>query len=396
MRENHEAFNLAIGWQPREAFIDDSITNASLNGTTTLRPGGLTEVSILVNVTAHSGGGNTQTVILEGSNDGGTNFHTIWQTDASSALSATGAVVMNNTNGNVIDISRWQRIRVRLTSTGGTFTASVKVSGFNKPAEALLQTTSFTRSAATENGAAFGRQGGSRYASVQVVCTALVLGAATSISVDLQGSMDGTTWVNLASTVSVVTTNSQVMQQGGNELIDLGGFNRFRFVAADVGGAATSYTLAGYIGTDGSDWLINDGASASNVSFNSTFAIADLISVGAEAGNAIAVEYQLLKFDGTPLLGARQIAVVLSDTDLAGDFDLATNATIASATTGTLVAGTGTNAAVLTTTTAGLFGISVSDAMAETVYVVPGSGRVIPNSSPFVVARADQATAVFT
>jgi len=400
MRNNNdEAFTLSVGWQPRENLINDALSNASLLGTAILRPGGLTEISVMAVTSAHGGGGNTQTLFVEGSNDGGVNWHTVYSTPAGETISAVGTLLINSTtNVGVIKVDRWEWIRTRLTSTGSTFVTQVSVSGFSKPADAQISNNTLVRAGATQNGVPFGRQGGSRYATVQAVCSALVLGAAaTAVNVNLQGSMDGTSWVNIGDVLSFTTTNSQQMQQKGN-LIDLGGFNRFRFQGVDVtgGAAVTSYTIRAYLSTDSSDWLVDDGSTLADQTFNTAFGKLSLVSLGAEAANKRILTMQLLQFDGSPMLAARKVSLILGDTIAVGEYDLATNATInGTAVTGTVQAGGASNSALVLTSVAGLLAVTIDDTSVETIYASGGTSKIVPRAASFQIVQSDEVAAAF-
>lgn len=388
---NGISFSLSEGWQPKDSIVSDALTNASLNGTLTTRPPGLTEISIVVNVTALAGA--SVTWIVEGTNDGGTNYHTIHQ--AANPTSATGVITLGLNSS--IDLQRWTAFRVRAVNAAGTFTAAVVASGFPKPGQAHSQTDSFSRTADPTSGTAFVRRGGTRFGTVQVVMTGLVLGAATSVDVNLQGSADGgTTWVNIATANAFTANGSAQLQQSESVLIDLGGFNNFRFQAVDNGGASTDYTVTAYLATDGTDWLVYDAGSARSEDFNVTNCILDVVSVGAEVANQIPVALQVLKADGSPLAAVRAVALVVGDTQFAGEFDLSGSATInGTAVTGTVVAGGGTNVALVNTDAAGALAVNVDEAGALTCYLTGGTSMIYPKASPFVIAQAGEATCVF-
>lgn len=86
---------------------------------------------------------------------------------------------------------------------------------------------------------------------------------------------------------------------------------------------------------------------------------------GATAGT---ISVQASDLDGNALTRAVNLRLDLSDTDMLGSFDAAANATFDTATTGTLLVGSGAAAAIVTTDATGLYEGALADASDETVY----------------------------
>jgi hypothetical protein len=352
-----------------------SLTQAAGDGASFSRPGGVLEMSVVATVSAIAGATvETVQLRLEGNLDG-SNWHTISShTVAASTLAANSTLVINSVTDSIIDVGRFANYRVRLiigALAGLTITVAAQaVAIVRGGGVAGNNLTTLTRTAAAVSGTAFQRPEGSRYATVQVVTTNLNLGAASSILAALQGSPDGgTTWFNLA-TGSITANGSQLLASPeGVNLIDLAAFAYLRIRTTDVGGVSTAYTVNARVGTDTSDWLsASESLGGGGAAVDSTLVRSTVQSVGAEAGNAITVVFQLQQFDGTPVASARRVEAIIYDTTNAGNGDLSTNATITAVTQGTANSALGANRLVVTSTAAGVVGITVSDAAAETVF----------------------------
>ena len=403
---SHPNFGLeaigTYGYQPRQSVISDTLTNAALNGTTTTRPSGLTEVCIVSDCTAIAGGASVE-ILIEGSNNT-TDWHIIYQANIDERITATGQTVLNPSLASVIDIQRWGSIRVRAveTSGGGTFTIGVVASGIIRDSsDVAVRTTSLVRSADPETGAAVARVGATRYYTVQVVSANVVLGGASSVNCLLQGTNDGgTTWVNIADALVFTGNASQQMVQNGNALIDMGGFDTFRFQGVDVGGAATSYTFRCLSCQDPGDWLLGASGSASDsVDFlGNAVMYANNTAIDAEAGNNIDTSWQLQRLDGLPITSAVTLQFAVCDTAGAGAVDLATSTVFGASVTGTDVFGVAGTRLVVTTNATGFCEIRCTNAGAQANFVVclGVEGLPIPGSSGFILYRSDEAPITFS
>jgi hypothetical protein len=89
---------------------------------------------------------------------------------------------------------------------------------------------------------------------------------------------------------------------------------------------------------------------------------------GAAASPDGTISVQVNDLSGTAITRAVTLRLYISDTTLYGTMDPATTCQFAAATTGTLVNGSGTSAAIVTTDTAGLYEGATANAADETNY----------------------------
>lgn len=381
-------------------FGTPSLTNSSLTGSAITVPQGILECCVVASLTVTGGTGSIR-LILEGSHDA-TNWHTISQLPESELLTTNGSIAALNADaGSVTLLQRWTFIRVRaveVTASSYVWSMAILLTGIAHNGERNLQTYTNTRTATSDVSDAQNRAIGGRYATIQVVCTALALGGATSISVDLQGSPDGgTTWIAMGDQISVTATGSQQMTQDSALLADLGHFQNFRLLTQDVGGAATSYTISLYLGVDTSDWFAAipvGGIASIPSSLLDSLVVIEADTPTAESSNARDVTVRLLSMDGSPLPVQRVIKLILSDTQFAGDGDLATNATFTAVGAGTSIAGLTTNELVVRTTTAGLATVTITDTATETVYLSATLAGV-PNTTRFALIQGFESAVAF-
>ena len=410
-------------FQSRREIIEDALTNAALNGTSTLRPGGLTEVCVVATTTAFEGLANQGVrIILEGSNDGGTNWHIIASLTGDELLSANAqSRAIGEAAGSVVHIGSWQRIRVRGadgTGEAGTWSATVRMSGTGASAQGYIQTDTVVGAAlnVTTNGTALNRPGGARYGIAQAVITGFAGGGA--LTVNLQGSPDGgTTWITIADATGITANSSNLLDQDGSREIDFGAFDTYRFQAVGSGGN-TAHTATCFVSSDATDAL---GARHGGESLLDTNVLSqaicnlqappNMVSTPAGSGSGVPanpgaendvvaneriVELQLVRLDGSALGQTRRFRLVLSDTASAGDGDLATIATFTgiSDAIGTIIFGTGTNEVIVISDGNGRVRIRILDAGAETVRLL-GATAAVPNAAPFFIAFSEEVALVF-
>jgi hypothetical protein len=377
-----------------------TLTTASGNGTAFQRQPGVYECIVMGTITITAGSG-TVTLKLQGSNDN-SNWHVISELNAESYYSTTADVrVLNADGGSVVECGRWKYLRVIAAdvSAGATWSIAYKFAGIGRNSSPYLDTEALTRTTTATNGTAVTRRAGARYATVQVVMASYAAGGLSGYKYLLQGSPDGgTTWVEVASSSTITGNGATWLEQDGATLIDFGGFATYRMRVEDVGTASggEAYTVTYYIATDDGDWLGGDPdaiGGAASLAFGS-MVVAKVTNTAAEAGNARAVTWQLMDLSGNPIREARTVDIVVYDTSLAGATDLSTNGTISSVTTGTLVAGSGTNRVTVTSDANGVIVAAVADASAETIYaaVVDNEG---PKSVNQVIVQSEQATLAF-
>lgn len=380
-------------------FGSATLTELALVGTSLEVPDGAVEVCVVGVLTVSAGTGSLR-LIIEGSNDN-VNWHTIAQSTTSELFTTNGDVrSLGEAAGSNVSIDRWKYVRTRIvevTSAGFTYTMAISVTAILHDSERFLDTAAFTRTGANVNSTMVTRRNGTRYLTAQVVCTAVVLGAASSIAVVLQGSPDGgTTWVDISDVTSVAGTGSQVMTQDAVNLMDLGQFQHWRLRTADVGGVATSYAISVYVGSDSCDWFCAVPVGG----FEVPVVLSDmLVSVVADAPTVEALDtrtvtLRLLSMDGNPLLRQVLLHLYLSDTSGAGNADLSTNGTFSVVNTGTGITPVGSNEIVVRTAADGTCDVSVLDAAAETIYLVAtGDGLAQPLRT--VICQSQQVTLTY-
>jgi len=350
-----------------------------------------------MSATAVAGGARIRTW-LEGSNDN-VNWHAIVASAEDQVIDTTAQVrALGEDMASVVDLSRWSRIRVRAEDlAAGTFTIVVTLSGVRLPGQAYANIeTALTRTAATVNGTTFSRQGGARYASVTVGCTAIVNGGQTVLG-RLQGSPDGgTTWITIATSATFDAAGSVILLQDGSDIIDLGGFDTLRFQLFDTG--VTSYTCATYLSTDSMDHLLSADAGGPNVADILSDALVNITQDAAtvEALDQRNVTLRVETLTGSPLLAERLYKIILSDSINAGDNDLATNAVFGAIIggDGTLISGGGTNEAIVRSSATGTVTIGIIDAATETVYLMAVEGGV-PKAARMLIIECEQQAIAF-
>lgn len=359
----------AFGYNPTTP-ITGTLTQAALTGTAFQRQASLYEATVYVSCTAYAGGGSAS-VVLEGSNDG-VNWFTLSSLPASQYFTGTGTRTLGGGNDEV-SLERWNYLRVRSLVTAGnpTFTMAYTFAGISGDSEKFLWSGTMAWAGTAVSGSSTIRPSGTRYAQVQLTATGVVLGAASSYGVELQGSVDGgTTWVNIAT--YLITANAQVAMTSneGNALIDLGPYSRFRMYVHEIGGAGTSATIAWYLTLDSQDWLFLSLPPGGSVLPTLSDALLQVVSgpAGAEALDTIVVPVQVYDASGNPVTRAVLLQAIVYDTSNAGVTDLSTNATITAVGSGTLVSGGTTNRVSFLTSASGYATVSVLDAVAETVF----------------------------
>jgi len=121
---------------------------------------------------------------------------------------------------------------------------------------------------------------------------------------------------------------------------------------------------------------------------------AHLQSISPEVADTITLTWQLLDFNGFPILSVRLVELFVYETSTAGETAMAANGSFTAVSTGTLVAGLNTNRVTVSSSAAGLITVDVTDVVAETVYVTVVTSRG-PLPVPTVVVQSDEAVLVF-
>lgn len=374
-----------------------ALTELSLNGSAIARPAGLLNGSVVGVLTNFTGAaGTTVKMVLEGSHEGSSGWWVLAQSSNAQSFTANGTKVLNEEFGGIVDFERYRYFRVRAVSTATTFSLTVTIVGRSlSGAQTNYVSESLTRTSATVNATSFIRPPTGMVTNAYVVCSASAGGG--TLVANLQGSYDGgTTFVTIASSVGDAASgafNAQLFQDG-SPLINLAGYSHFRFQITDSG--SSTFTILAYAGFESCDVRAGLYGTTSDDEIDNLMECSVVGTAGADLGTTMVVTLQVLKKDGSPLLAARNILVVVSDTLNAGVEDLATNAVVTSASVGTVVVGAGTNKAVVTTAAAtGQAVVLITDAAAETVYVM-GFSDGVPNSDRFSVVSSQQVVCAFS
>lgn len=385
--------------------INEELTDASLVGVAVPRTAGLQFVVAMATFTLTAGTGEVQ-FLVEGSNDNA-NWVTLGLTSPTENFTINGQFQILNAEGTgQVNIEHWAWIRVRAVVVSGTPTFSLDtiVTGVARDCDKFMRGNldpfgpRLGATPTVQNGDSFPRPAGTLLANCQAVATGVVLGGLTSFDVAVQGSPDGgTTWVDLAS-ASITASGAVVLVDDTERFFTLSQYCTLRFQVRDNGaaGVTTAFTaITFYMSMDDCDWVIDgEESGGGGLTPSDVFISVDFAAPSAEAANTITLTGQLYAADGAPLTEARKIEVIVYDTSLAGDDDLAANATFSAITTGTAISGLTTNRLILTTDANGAFNVSVLDVAAESVYVTAVNPRG-PNTTPQVIAAATQATLTF-
>ena len=276
--------------------------------------------------------------------------------------------------------------------SGGSWTITTTLSGFAYPCPSAQDTTALASGATVAvNGAAFGRRGGSRHATVAVRTVSSTL-AGQTVACVLQGSADGgTTWDTISDSMNISAPGSVVMTQNGSTLIDMGGFNTLRFRSTDTN--VTAYVASAVLSSDGCDWMVA-GGSGSELPANAV--VNFQWDAPPSAASPQVITGRMLDLNGAPIALARTFKFTLANVAGSGDLDLATNGGFTGVTAGTAVSATGAavKQIVATTTVAGLVTLQVTNGVAGTS-VISASVDGIPKPNLLVLAQAEEATLTF-
>jgi hypothetical protein len=352
-----------------------TLSDTALAGASFARTSGLFQLCVVADFELIGGSGEVG-LVLEGSNDG-TNWVALDGLSATDYFSASGQKNFD------ADCERWTYLRVRSAIISGTpvFSMDVWTVGIQGDSEKFLRTFNFVRSAVSEEGEVKVRPRGTKLVNVQAEASNVSLGGATSFDLVLQGSPNfesddpaSAVWVELGR-ITFTGDGSQVMVDDLTRLIDLECFNWFRFITEDVGGVGTSYTIDAQLSMDSGDWvLVSTSASGGDVP-SLEEALLEVVfgtpgAEGATTPDTIELPFNIVDGNGDPVAGVKTIEFLVYDTSLAGDLDLAANATFSAVGSGaTAVDGISTNRVLVTTDSSGQGDLSILDASAETVYV---------------------------
>jgi hypothetical protein len=386
-----------------QQMVDETLTEVALTGTSVERPSG-TRMAVCVGIfTLNAGPGEVQ-LLVEGSNDG-SNWFTLGSTTSEDNFTATSTVVLNAASTGQVDLQRFAHLRARAVVVDGApdFDLQVILTGIGDDSEKFLFTEQFTRAGLTPvsaDGDNNIRPSGTALCNAQITASGVVLDGLASVTVSLEGSPDGgTTWLTLGS-VSVSGNGSQLISVNGDTFFSLGSYSLLRFSAVDGGGApgaATAYTIDCYLSCDSVDWTMTDeGGSSGTGPYDpsNVFIAVEFSSPTVEVANVRTLSLHLHQAGGPQLAAQRRIELILYDTSLAGDMDLASNATFTGVSVGTIIAGTGTNRLLITTNASGEATVEITDASVESVYctAVNPAG---PQTTPQLIVSAPEVELAF-
>jgi hypothetical protein len=335
----------------------------------------------------------------------GTNWNILAMMDVSNHLTTTlVGYSLNFDNGSWVSTGRFAFLRVVAVNSapGGTYTLAVRVGVVKHVGLANTDTAAVTRTGATVTTAGFIRRGGVRQSNVQVVFSAVTCDGG-SYDINVEGSADGVRWAPISATINTAVNGAQshwLRGPNGEDTIDFGGFLQIRAKIVSVGvGAGAAFTGIVYVGTDTGDWLayesplpsggggLPDGA-AVKVNISTTG------SVIAPADSPVTI--QVTDMNDVPVVGVRNLYLILSDTQFAGDVALSAGGIFNGLFgVGTLVAGDLSNRVAVRTNAAGLLQINVNKAAPGpgTYYISAQSS--LPTSE-IVIAQCDQTSVIFT
>lgn len=401
-----------FGFTPK-FLINGSLTDTSLTGTAVARTAGL-RFCLCAGLFTLTAGTGEVALIVEGSNDDGANWFEIARTPPTDLFDTDGQlIVLNDSGSGLVDLERFDVVRVRASIESGTPTFSLQVllTGIARDSEKFLRTASFVQASGlpiatlpVQNSSMLVRPAGTLLVNCQVVTSGLVLGALTSVDAILQGRADdpsgsqAATWIDLGE-VTITADGAQLMEVNSERLFSLGAYPNFRFRIEGTGvtSATTAFeSVAFWLTLDSADWTA-DGDSASGgggSDAGEVFITAEFGVPGVEGADTIDIAIQLFKADGSVLSEARPIEVIVYDTTQAGDFDLAANATFSAVAGGTAIAGLTTNRVLLTTDATGAATLSVLDASVETVFLSAVQPRA-PLATPQVLSASQEATLTY-
>lgn len=385
-----------------QRLINETLSNASLVGSPVERVGGTRFAQALGKFTLLGGAGSVR-FIVEGTLDG-SNWFVLASTTATTDFTASGQALLNEAGSGQIDLQRVQLVRTRASIESGApvFTLLTEVTAIARAGEAFdIDDTTFTRSGAvptTQVGSTFPRPAGTVFANCQITASGVNLDGATAFVVALQGTLDGGNVWQTIGTVSVTADGSSVMQVDSQALFSLDSYAYLRFAVVDSGvaGGAAAFQIDTYLGLDSSDWISSDGSSGGS-SFDPTkvFVAVLFTSPSAEVLNTRAVGFQLVDATGNPISDTRLVELIVYDTSLAGDLDLAANATFTAVAVGSAISGIGTNRLTMQTNASGQGLFSVTDPAVETTYLT-AVNPTGPALVPQYIAKAAQVPLSYT
>ncbi len=290
--------------------------------------------------------------------------------NGSSALGFNGEAQVN--------VDRWRFLRIRTFVSfedGGdpvSFEISFRVTGIAADGQSTLNTSTLTRTSGDASepvSDAILKPEGVRYVSIQAIVDDMILDPAPSDGFDLilqaavnQSAVNNDQWVTfdiLGNGTAGFTAagDSGHFSNGQTRLIDLNGFQYFRFTAQKnttgpnpTSTDLSSYTIRCIACYDDADWIDGEqGIPLLHENLRKMFGIVVFDPVVGPAPN-VNIRMQLCDVNQQPILAARRVALLLADSQNGFTNDLNALATFTSVTApAVLEYGAGSNVAVILT-----------------------------------------------
>lgn len=369
------------------------------------RPNGMYRVTVAGRVEpGASAGDGTFGFALEGSNTGGAAADE-WVVLAETNLAETfqaGAValqarVLAFANGRIssegfigeasVPCDRWRFLRVRtFVSTQGvgpvvTFEMDIRMTGIGADGQRTDLDNSLIRVSGDivePSSTPVKKPAGVRYFSAQAIVDAMIMDPAPapppvnpSFTLLLQvaqneNAVNNGRWITLDE-LPGFSSAGQVgfFQNGQSRLIDLSGFEYYRFTAVKAGvplpNDISSYTIRCLTSFDDADWIDGEqGVPLLHESIRKTF-VSLVFDAPTGAAPNWEVRLQICDMNQTPIREVRRVGLLLSASQNGFSDDLSPAGTFVAATTGTLVYGAGSNVAVVETQDDGTMIIQIND-----------------------------------
>lgn len=303
-----------------------------------------------------------------------------------------------------VPIGRWKFLRLRTfvefqgVGPAVSFEMSLRLTGIGadgqttEHVETLLRTSGDVVEPASP---AILKPAGVRYLSVQLVVDDMILDPAGSLGFNflLQAAQNGVAaglghWLTL-DVLGPFTAAGQsgFFVNGRVQLIDLNGFQRFRFIGEKVlpppgvlSSDVSSYTVRCISKFDDADWIDGEqGIPLLHESLRKTFIVLVFDPPTNTGGNNRQVRVQVCDMNQVPIRENRRIGLLLTNSEEGFSDDLSGVATFTSVTApATLVYGAANNVAVIETQTDGTAFIQLSTGGGAPIFVCGWNERIPP------------------
>lgn len=431
------------GWCEFTLIQDESISQpGGVNPDTTARvarPNGLYRVTVSGRVEAGtSAGTGAFGFVVEGSNTGDIGVAAEWTevgrtcfaelfqaSDASLqakalALSGGASTSVSFIGEATLPVDRWRYLRVRSFvqyEDGGDpviFDMSIRMTGIGADGEQTVLDNSLIRTSGdtTEpTSTVVQKPAGVRFVSAQAYVNSMINDGVGATGFDLilqaalnQDAVDNDQWLTIDVTDPVTAAaDVQFFQNGQVRLVDLNGFEFFRFTAQKDAGVPpsdlSSYDISCYTVFDDADWIDGEtGIANFDEALRKTFVMVMFTPVTGVAPN-VEITVQVCDMNQIPIRSRRRIGLLLSVTEDGFTDDLSPAATFTSVTApATLPYGAGGNVAVVQTDDDGQATIQIALGGAVNCFIaawnqwipnVPSNGFFGPGQIIIATDRAD-------